>query len=626
MIGLFLRLVALLAFGCVGLMMLAIAIGHTLVLPDNELLFNANLQGYDSDIYRLDIAYRLMVNITRGSNHIDTEPVWSPDGQHIAFDSNREGRYTIYLMDAQGGNVHSLRNASTYAYGPAWSPDGRSIAYLTIQFPISRELMLTDLQSGTTRRLTDNREAESFPNWSPDGRHLIFTYDGNPKYQDIFELDLQTGDINPLIVTPDTERSPIWSADGRSVLYIADGSNPGVYIWDIEHARSTLVYALTAFNIYAPDWSTDGRFMVFAPLSSNNDNHIFVLDVEACLQKNRCLSATSPAAPIRYICQSTLATTPTMTRYLIRLSSRITLASAFLVLLALLVGHRLVSTDNEIIFTGQPTNSNTAYSQLFRMDITHRLVYQLTSKFSPANSPTWSPDGQQIAFVGIMGEPPNVIYVVDAQNGTSRRLTSAHPQQHAEFSPSWSPDGRFIAYRSSRFDLLPELVITDTLSGTTRRLTINIDEEDNPTWSPDGRYLMYTSSSPNNRDIYRLDIQTGDTSSMITTPYDDLFPTWSPDGRYLLYISGSQQGDIDLWDSTSHQSILLYPPYSYMHAAPDWSPDGRYIIYTAPTGTGSAIYRLEVAPCLEKPKTCNAERMTFGSGNYADPRWRPRKP
>ena len=315
-----------------------------------------------------------------------------------------------------------------------------------------------------------------------------------------------------------------------------------------------------------------------------------------------------------------------MTRYLIRLSSRITLASAFLVLLIVWVAQTFVPLDNEIVFTDQPANSSTGYSQLFRMDISHHLIYQLTSQFLPANSPSWSPDGQQIAFVGIMDEPPNVIYVVDAQTREWHRLTSANPQQHAEFSPSWSPDGRFIAYRSSRFDLLPELVVTDTLSGTTRRLTINIDEEDNPTWSPDGKHLMYTSGSPNNRDIYRLNIETGDTYPMITTPYDDLFPTWSPDGRYLLYISGSQQGDINLWDSTRSQPILLYTPYSYMHTAPDWSPDGRYILYTAPTSTGSAIYRLEVAPCLEKPKSCKAERITFGNTAYADPRWRPNPP
>lgn len=279
------RVVTITTLGSMCLLLLALAIGHALVLPDNELLFDANLQGYDSDIYRLDIAHRLMIPIAKNSD-IDTEPVWSPDGQQIAFDSNRADGYTIYLMDAQGGNIHPLKADGTYAYSPTWLPDGRSIAYLTAQFPISRELMLTDLQSGITRRLTDNREAESSPSWSPDGRHLTFTYDtSNPKYRDIFDLDLQTGDINPLIVTPDTERSPIWSADGRWVLYSADGSHPGIYIWDIEHARSTLVYAVAAFNVYAPNWSADGRFIVFAPLTSNNNNHIFVLDVQACLQK-----------------------------------------------------------------------------------------------------------------------------------------------------------------------------------------------------------------------------------------------------------------------------------------------------------------------------------------------------
>ena len=205
MTRLILRTVAITNFGCICLLLIVLAIGHVLVLPDNELLFDANLQTHDSDIYRLDIAHRLMMPVAKNSD-VDTEPVWSPDGQQIAFDSNRAGRYTIYLMDAQGGNIHPLKDDSTYAYSPAWSPDGRSIAYLTTQFPISRELMLTDLQSGATRRLTDNREAESSPNWSPDSHHLIFAYNtSNPKYRDIFDLDLQTGDVNPF------SRGGVWT-------------------------------------------------------------------------------------------------------------------------------------------------------------------------------------------------------------------------------------------------------------------------------------------------------------------------------------------------------------------------------------------------------------------------------
>src|SRR6184192_2110701 len=106
-----LMLVSLVTSTC--LMLLALGIGQVLVLPDNELLFNANLRSGDSDIYRMDIAHQLIYPITKDSA-VDAEPVWSPDGHQIAFDSNRDGQYTIYLMEANGSKIHLLRNDSAY--------------------------------------------------------------------------------------------------------------------------------------------------------------------------------------------------------------------------------------------------------------------------------------------------------------------------------------------------------------------------------------------------------------------------------------------------------------------------------------------------------------------------------
>jgi TolB protein len=270
---------------CACGVLLALGVGQMLVLPDNELVFNANLRSGNSDIYRMDIAHRLIYPITKDAA-VDAQPVWSPDGQQIAFVSNRNDLYTIYLMDAQGRAIHRLADDGYYAYAPAWSPDGRFIAYISTQFPISHELMLTDLQSGKTRRLTDNREDENSADWSPDGRELALAYDTNtPKFTHIFSLDIQTGDTHPLFVTSNYELSPNWSPDGRSMLYIVWGETPGIYIWDTSRAQSTLLYAPEVLNISNPNWSPDGRFIVYSTLTTSNQNAIFRLDVMACLQQ-----------------------------------------------------------------------------------------------------------------------------------------------------------------------------------------------------------------------------------------------------------------------------------------------------------------------------------------------------
>ena len=280
-----LRLMSMLILICVCSALLTLVVGQMLILPDNELVFEANLRSGNSDIYRMDIAHRLIVPITKDSA-VDAQPVWSPDGQQIAFDSSRNDQYSIYLMNATGSSIHPLHDDGVYDYEPSWSPDGRSIAYITTQFQVSSELMLTDLQSGTTRRLTDNRQREENAEWSPDGRHLVFSFDTNSsRFMDIFSLDLQSGDVSPLFVTSDFEHSPNWSPDGHYVFYIAWGSHPGMYLWDTTHTQSLLLYPLKKLNITNPTWSPDGRFIIYAPLTNTNQNAIYQLDVAACLEQ-----------------------------------------------------------------------------------------------------------------------------------------------------------------------------------------------------------------------------------------------------------------------------------------------------------------------------------------------------
>jgi Tol biopolymer transport system component len=273
-------------------LLVALALGR--VLPqEEEIVFSANLNNKDQEIYRLALNRQLSAILTRNTAE-DSQPAWSADGQQIAFVSNREGQYTIYVMDAQGRNSHRLTDSPQNNFSPTWSPDERSIAYVTARQEFARqitEVLMTDLQSGITRRMTIPYPNAISPAWSPDSKSLTFT-SGRTGSNDrvIYNLDLQTGDTAPLIAKKSSPLNPTWSPDGRYLLYLAYNAKPGMYLWDSTHAQSILLFAPNVLNMRTPDWSQDNRFIIYAPSTAIGNNSIFRLDVISCLQsKNACI-------------------------------------------------------------------------------------------------------------------------------------------------------------------------------------------------------------------------------------------------------------------------------------------------------------------------------------------------
>jgi TolB protein len=266
---------------------MVLAVGR--VLPqEDEIVYSANLDNTDAEIYRMALDRQLTVPLTR--NHTeDNQPAWSSDGQQIAFVSNHQGQYTIFVMDAEGRGVHPLTDSPRNNFSPTWSPDDRSIAYVTARQEFAQqitEVLLTDLQSGLTRRVTIPYPNAISPTWAPDSRHLAFTSgDYGSSNRIIYNLDTQTGDTSPLIATHDIQLNPTWSPDGRYLLYAAYGSNPGLYLWDAIQEQSILLFAPTVLNMRSLNWSQDNRYIIYAPMNNFSNNNILRLDVTACLQE-----------------------------------------------------------------------------------------------------------------------------------------------------------------------------------------------------------------------------------------------------------------------------------------------------------------------------------------------------
>ena len=140
--------------------------------------------GYDL-ISLFDVLYHKNI-------HNDEYPSWSPDGTKIAFASDRDGNYEIYVMNADGTHQTRLTNNAAYDMSPAWSPDGTRIAFDTQRdhFPPAEvgigpefEIHVMNSDGSGDERLTNNNVEDRFPDWISndavifsEGGQLIITH------------------------------------------------------------------------------------------------------------------------------------------------------------------------------------------------------------------------------------------------------------------------------------------------------------------------------------------------------------------------------------------------------------------------------------------------------------------
>ena len=124
-----------------------------------------------SRIYLINADGSQLSRLTQGSN-IDTEPVFSPDGQSVYFTSDRGGSPQIYRVAASGGDPKRVTFSGSYNVSPTISPDGRHLAYISRDEGRFR-VVLHELATGQTRVLTDSARDES-PSFAPNGQAVLY--------------------------------------------------------------------------------------------------------------------------------------------------------------------------------------------------------------------------------------------------------------------------------------------------------------------------------------------------------------------------------------------------------------------------------------------------------------------
>ena len=155
----------------------------------------------------------------------------------------------------------------------------------------------------------------------------------------------------------------------------------------------------------------------------------------------------------------------------------------------------------------------------------------------PIISPSWSPNGSQLAYVSFEGRKPE-IWIHEVATGKRRLLASFKGSNSA---PSWSPDGRTLALTLSR-DGNAQIYALSTTGGEPIRLSRSEGIETEATYSADGKSIYFVSDKGGSPQIYRMGASGGSATRLTFSGNYNITPSLSPDGRWLAYISRTGGG------------------------------------------------------------------------------------
>ena len=243
---------------------------------------------------------------------------------------------------------------------------------------------------------------------------------------------------------------------------------------------------------------------------------------------------------------------------------------------------------------------------------------QLTSGSPPSFHPSFSPNGQTVAFS--RGED---IYSIRCDDGIEVALTGGPP---SDDEPVFSPDGRTIAFTRDHGSGA-DIHVMDA-DGTDRtRLTNHPAPDYDPTFSPDGTEIAFTRGRPGG-DIYVMDADGGDetalTGSRRKVDVHEFGPSFSPDGDRIAFTRDQRGGgDIYLMDADGDaRSRLTRDPASSSDEDPAFSPDGERIAFTSYRGPASTSAEIFVMNSHGR----EAVALTSNDVFDGDPNWRPTPP
>lgn len=515
--------------------------------PDgSKVAFVSTRDGFLANIWVLDLQTRKLRNLTgvKGVQADDLQnspsgffrPSWSPDGQWLAFSSDRNTEWkghhdgagwehtqelSIYIIRADGTGLRRVASRKDYCLGsPRWSSDGKRIVFYEtlaeytywvlrpdLLLKIDSQIVSVDVDSGARTVHTEGPGFKISPQYIGKDE-IVYRRKGGPA-----EGLYSTVSGRP-VVKLDGLRTPTWSADGQQVVYEKFTwrgwkQNQALYSWDASRQyRYTDVW---------PAFAKDGMMVLTAKAE---DSSVDVMRSDGSARRRIYdVSKQSGLDPV-----------------LVKRG----LAGAFF---------PVWSPDGEWIVFGVGqwfTQRGRGRAKLMRVRRDGSGLEQLTDdSIFNAGFPSYSADGKEVVF-RIANEDPNSaslggLAVLNLETRKIRRITAGYDNM-----PIWSPDGSRILFNRgvrnpnsiwSNFDLYTVRPDGSDL----QRLTSHPASDGHPVWTPDGKQILYNSGMAGYRDEACHYDQT-------FQPYGQLF-VMDADGRNKRQITDS------IWEDSTPQYV-----------------------------------------------------------------------
>ncbi|MEM9680024.1 MAG: PDZ domain-containing protein [Bacteroidota bacterium] len=473
---------------------------------------------------------------------VESNPYFSPDGQWIAFTSNRAGSNNVYIVSVNGGTPKRLTWHPSGSDVRGWTNDGKQVLYAsnreTAPRPYDR-LWTVSTEGGAPKLLTKQWSYDGA--FSPDGKQLIVdkmdrwdaewrAYRGGQNTPLII-LDLATQQEELLPNDRTTDIKPLWLGD---IIYFLSDRDLVANIWAY-NTKTKVLNQITTFKGSDVKWVSGAE----TTLVYEREGYIHLMDISTgqSRQLNIIVIGDFPWAETKWETVNNFARSASLSPN----------------------GKRAIMEARGDIFT-VPVEFGDSRNITQSSGVADRV-------------PLWSPKGDRLAWFSDKDRKGYAL-MLSSQNGLSKPERISIGESKMAWDPAWSPDGKFIAFVDD--DVRLRLINLETKKiKTIDTGGINIERGSlEMKWSPDSKWIAYEKTGTNNfRQIFIYSID-NDATKPITDHFADSFsPAWDLNHKQLYFLASTDVALGSGWANTSAMtSDPAYAAYVVNLDANDKSP------------------------------------------------------